>query len=157
MQALLDCADEAMQGCDRPKGLVFLSPGNTVAWDNCCDGPEGGQLWVRLVSMIPQPVASQVCDIHAVQVRLALGVLQCVHGLTDEGFPAASDMTQDTLDITKDSMILLNAIRCCQFTRAVFMKTLKIEQGLPLGPQGMCGGFEWTLTFQMGLCDAGCS
>jgi len=155
LQSLLDAAEAGLNACERPVGLSSVVPGNTVSWDNCCAASEGGgQLWVRLVSLLPQPQGSQPCDVHALQARVGVGVVRCMHGVDEEGFPTAAEMTEDTLGMTRDADILLDAIRDWSFPVAP-PKTLRIEQGLPLGPQGYCGGFEWTLVFQL-MLQRGC-
>jgi hypothetical protein len=79
-----------------------------------------------------------------------------MHCLDDEGAaPTAAEMTADTLGMTKDADILLRAIREWSGTSKVVLKTLRVEQGLPLGPQGCCGGWEWTLVFRLLMC-GGC-
>lgn len=156
LQAFLDAAEAGLVDCGLPVGLVSLQPGNSAIWDNCCEGPEGGQLWVRLISIVPQPVASQACDIDSNQIRIGVGVIRCQHGLTDEGFPTADEMTNDVLATTADAVTLQNAIRCMTLPAGVAPKTLRFEQGTPLGQTGNCGGFEWTISFKLGLC-GGCS
>lgn len=151
LESLLETAKTALEDCDRPAGLVSLAPGNNVAWDNCCEC-DGGQLWVRVVSALPRPQPSQPCDITDVQVRLGLGVVRCMHGLSDEGFPTVEQMTGDTLAMTQDADILLWAIRDWELTRFVIPKSLLVEQGLPQGPSGFCGGWEWTLSFRLLQC-----
>lgn len=157
LESLLDKANAALVECEKPVNLVTLAPGNTVSWDNCCgENHIGGELWVRVVSIVPQPQPSQPCNITDLQVRAAVGVVRCMHGVTDEGeSPTAEQMTGDTLAMTSDADTLLRAIREWETIPAVNRKSLKVEQGLPLGPQGYCGGWEWTLTFRIGLCD-GC-
>ena len=157
LESLLEEARLALLACERPAGLVTLAPGNTVVWDNCCDSDEGnGELWTRLISIVPQPQPSQPCDITDLQARVGVGVVRCMHGLNDDGDPpTAEEMTEDTLGMTQDAAILLNAIREWEGTRFVNLKSLKVESGLPQGPSGYCGGFEWTLTFRVGLC-GGC-
>jgi hypothetical protein len=165
LQSLLAKADEELRKCHRPTGLVALAPGNTVAWDNCCgtgdDGSPAGQLWVRLISQVPQPQPDQPGGIDGVQVRAAVGVVRCMHCLKDDGsFPTAEEMNGDTLRTTRDADTLLSAIRDWKSEewdqkRFLNWKSLKVESGLTLGPQGCCGGFEWTLTFNMQVC-VGC-
>lgn len=143
---LLADAQDRMKDNGIEPALVHLSPGNTVAWDNCCDG----QLWVRVVSLLPMPQGSQPCDVHALQVRVGLGTLRCVTAIDDDGkFPTAQEMVADALALSLDGQILLQAIRCFDFGPHVGPKTIVLEQGLPLGNDGQCGGWEWTLTFQM--------
>lgn len=154
MEGLLACADEALTVCGRPAGRVSLQPGNSVAWDDCCEG--GGQLWVRLVSDVAQPVGAQPCDLTGNQIRLGLGVVRCAYTVDDEGNPPTpGQMTEDTLKTTMDRTVLLNAIRCCDALKGgphVNAKSVRIETGLPLGVQGGCVGFEWTLAFNLGYC-----
>jgi hypothetical protein len=40
-------------------------------------------------------------------------------------------------------------------TKFINPKSLRVEQGLPLGPLGYCGGWEWTLVFRLLMC-SGC-
>jgi hypothetical protein len=156
MQSLLDAVNAKLIECERPVGLVTLAPGNTVSWDNCCAASEGGgELWVRLVSLLPQPQQSQTCDITHYQVRLGVGIVRCMHGVDEEGFPTAAEMIEDTLGMTRDADIALMAIRGWENPVTIPTKTIRVEQGLPLGPQGYCGGFEWTLVFSL-LLAGGC-
>jgi hypothetical protein len=114
---------------------------------------EGGQVWVRVVSLVPQPAGAQPCDITDVQVRLGVGVVRCMHCLDDEADPpTAEEMASDALAMTADADTLLWTIRDWEKTKFVIPKSLKIEQGLPLGPEGCCGGWEWTLTLRLLQC-----
>lgn len=160
LQSLLEDARALMEECGHLPNLVFVAPGNTVAWDNCCEGEQGGgQMWTRLVSIVPLPQTSQPCDISNLQVRAALGTVRCMAGIKDDGsFPTAAEMTSDALVTGQDQDIMLRAIRDWQgpqSPRTVNLKSLRVEQGVPLGPTGYCGGFEWTLAFQVAL-RAGC-
>jgi hypothetical protein len=103
---------------------------------------------VRVVSDLPQPQSSQACDITDLQARVGVGVVRCVHGLGDDGFPTAAEMTGDALGIMEDADVLLHAIRDWEGTRFVNLKSVRVEQGLPQGPSGFCGGWEWTVTFR---------
>jgi hypothetical protein len=158
LESLLAAADARMTACEAKANLVHLAPGNTAAWDDCENCVTGGQMWARLVSILPQPQSGQPCDITDLQVRCALGVIRCVHGLDDDGFPTAEEMTEDTLKITRDADLLLRAIREWGGTKYINMKSLMVEQGLPLGPEGFCAGFEWVLRFniQMARTPEGC-
>ena len=156
LQGLLVAAEAALDGCGRPVGLSSVLPGNTVSWDNCCAASDGGgQLWVRVVSAVPQPQPSQPCDITDLQIRAAVGVVRCMHGVDEEGFPTAAEMTEDALGMTQDAQLLLQGIRDWDNPITVPSKPIRVEQGLPLGPQGYCGGWEWTLVFRL-LLSRGC-
>jgi hypothetical protein len=155
-QSLLDSVHARLVACERPVGLVSLVPGNTVSWDNCCSASDGGgQLWARIVSALPNPQGGQPCDITDLQVRMGIGAVRCMHGVDEEGFPTAEEMTADTLGMTKDADLMLQGIRTWQNPVTVPTKTIRVEQGLPLGPAGYCGGWEWTVMFRLLLC-AGC-
>lgn len=168
LEALLGKAAQDSIDCERPYGRVVYSAGNTVAWDNCCgSSEEGGQLWVRLISILPQPQASQPCDITDLQVRAALGGVRCQHCLDDDDVedfaPSVEEMLEDARAQGADADRLLRSIRTLTdlpveenpWARRVNWKSLKVEQGLPLGPEGCCGGFEWTFVFRVLMCD-GC-
>lgn len=156
VQSLLAAAHQGLVECDRPVGLASVVPGNTVSWDNCCAASDGGgQLWGRIISALPQPQGSQACDITDLQVRVGIGVVRCMHGVDEDGFPTAEEMTEDTLGMTHDADILLQAIRSWDNPLPVVSKTIRIESGVPLGPQGYCGGWEWTLVFRL-LLSSGC-
>lgn len=143
--------------CERDVNVAFLAPGNTVAWDNCCDGEEGGgQLWVRVVSDVPRPQPTQPCLITSVATRVGVGIVRCVHGLDNDGNPPTADeQSADTLQITEDADITFWGIQAWEPFKRMVPKSLVVEQGLPLGPEGYCAGWEWTLTFQRQLC-SGC-
>jgi len=157
LSSLLKKVEAGLDECDRKAGLVTLSPGASVAWDNCCpdNGEGGGQLWVRVISITPQPVGSQPCDITDLKAQIGVGVIRCMHSLNTEGSPTAAQMTGDTLAMTKDADISLRAIKIWEGTQHINMKTLVVERGASLGPEGGCGGFEWTISFRYQMC-AGC-
>lgn len=150
LESLLDMAEQRLIDCNRAAGLVTLAPGAEVAWDNCCD--EGGELWLRVISIAPQPQTAQPCDITDLKVQLGLGIVRCMHGLNEEGAPTAAQMTGDTLAMTADADALLWAIRDWPGTKQVVLRTLVIEGGFPLGPEGFCGGWEWVLSFRLLMC-----
>lgn len=152
--SLRDAAYDRLVECERAPALVTLAPGNNVAWDNCCEN--GGELWVRVLSILPQPAGSQPCDVTDLQARIAVGVIRCMHGLQEEGPPTAAEMTGDTLAMTADASALFHAIQDWEPTAILHRKTLRIEQGTPLGPNGFCGGWEWTLSFRYSYCSVGC-
>lgn len=156
---LLDKVDRRLEECDRQAALVTLSPGAEVAWDNCCPDENteggGGELWVRVINITPQPVGSQPCDITDLKANIGVGVIRCMHSLNTEGSPTKEQMTDDTLNMTKDADAILAAVRTWEGTKHINMKSLSVERGTPLGPLGGCGGWEWTFTFRYQMC-AGC-
>lgn len=155
MQAILTCAEEALTADDRPVGLASLTPGGIPAHDNCCNGPAGGQLWVRLAGAFPsgnpfpQPDTTARCP-TGLAVQIAVGVIRCVHTISDNmAFPTAEEMTADALGITQDAATILDVLRCCApDDRWAIM----IGRWNPLGPLGGCAGGEWTATLAVDLC-----
>jgi hypothetical protein len=171
LQALLALAERMLADEDRAVNMSVLAPGNNVVWDDCCPGEDdpdevsgrrGGQLWVRVVSQVARPSDSQTCGVTTVQVRAAIGVVRCMHCLDSEGNPPDPEqMEGDTLKTTQDSDTMLFAIEDWRGEewvvegwrqpgqRFVNWKSLRVETGTPLGPQGCCGGFEWAFTFDV--------
>jgi hypothetical protein len=94
--------------------------------------------------------------VTAVQVRVGLGIVRCVHALDPEDedglFPTAEDMTGDAVGIGQDADTLYWALFDWKPPRRYVEKSLTIEQGLPQGPQGGCGGWEWTATYKYQPC-----
>jgi len=162
LEALLAKAEADSEACGAPYGRVVYHPGNTAIWDNCCgSSDEGGQLWVRVVSLLPMPSGAQACGITDLQVRAALGGVRCQHTLDDDGkYPTVEEMLEDARAQGGDAFRLLSSIQTLQdlpaegneWARRVNWKSLKVEQGVPLGHEGGCGGFEWTFTLRLLLC-----
>lgn len=157
MLDLLLCAETALDNCGRPVDLVTIAPGQTVAWDNCCEN--GGQLYVRAVEVFPTagPGASfpaidsqQQCGVTLLAAQLAVGVIRCAHTIDDEGNPpTAAEMTADALGTTADMSILLDAIRCCFGPQ---QRHFKLSNWTPQGVQGGCVGGEWNLFVAVSPC-----
>lgn len=155
VEDLRDHVAARLAACGAPACLVSLQPGNTVAWDMCCEcGGDGeGQMWVRVISAVAKPASTQVNDVTHLQVRVAVGVVRCMHGVDSDGNPpTAAEMDGDTLRMTRDADRMMDAIRSWAGTPFVVRKFLQVEQGVSLGPQGYCGGWEWTLSFPLQLC-----
>lgn len=154
---LLECADQALTDCDVPAGRVFLAPGTTVPWDDCCEN--GGQLYVRVVEAYPTAGpganfpgidAQQQCGVNLLAAQLAVGVIRCAHTIDDDGNPpSVEEVTVDALKTTLDMSILLNAITCCFGPKR---KHFKVNNWTPQGVQGGCVGGEWTLFVAISPC-----
>jgi hypothetical protein len=161
LEALLAKSDAALTVCQRPVSRVVYVAG-AVAWDDCgCEADAGGQLWVRVVLITPQPTPSQPCDITDLLVRAEVGVIRCRHNLDEEGEdyvpPTPEEMLTDARGQAKDADILLQTIRTWNdepgtWSKFVNWKSLRIESGSPLGPEGGCGGWAWTLSFRLLMC-----
>ena len=150
IQSALDSAVQTLTEDGRPvDGVVSMQPGNTVAWDNCCEN--GGTLWARLISLVPKYAKDKTPCMISVQVRFAVGVVRCVHVVDDDGSgPTEAEMDEDTLQVTKDADALFRSIQDNGWDGTyLFSRSLRIETGTPLGPEGNCAGFEWTASAQV--------
>ncbi len=154
---LLLCAETALDDCGRPVDLVTIAPGQSVAWDNCCE--DGGQLYVRVVEVFPTGGTTaafpsidtqQQCGVSMLAAQIAVGVIRCAHTIDDDGNPpSAAEMTADALGTTADMTILLDAIQCCFGPQ---QKHFKVSNWTPQGVRGGCVGGEWNLYVAVGPC-----
>lgn len=161
MAALLDCANTALNGYDRPVARAFLNPGLDTPWDACADNCDG-QLWVRVIERFPsgtpfpsRDTSAKSCHPLAWATTLAVGVLRCTPTVNDDGSPPAADaMTASALEMTEDAAILEEALRCCFAETAGSQLVARLILGawVPLGPQGGCVGGEWQLTIASPVC-----
>lgn len=153
-QALLDCAEDELAKHDRTPGMVHLAPGRQVAWDNCC---EGGQLWVRVISMhpsgegvtgssFPDRVVRDSCAPATWAVQLGVGIVRCVATVNETGEPPnETQITNDAVNMLDDMELLRRAI-VCNFRRGVtHVQRILLDSWTPQGVDGGCGGGEWTL------------
>lgn len=147
LAAMLSCAENHLS---EPVGRVVIMPGNTVVYDDCCEG----QLWARIISIVgasglARP-AMQPC-LPLYQVRVGLGVVRCAHTVNDQGRPPTpAEMAADAFQTFRDRADLVEAIVCCIDDLAE-VETLRIEDWLPSGADTCVGG-EITITFNHVLC-----
>ena len=152
MSAWLMCVKDHLS---KPVGRALVMPGNSVVWDDCCDG----QLWVRIISIVGvsnlSNQATQPCN-PLYQVRVGIGVLRCAHTVDDAGrIPTPAQMTADAFQTYQDRADMVEAIVCCispLVEEDHRMGTLRIEDWLPLGVDGGCVGGEITVTVNSILC-----
>lgn len=158
LAGILALAAERFTAADALPGLVFLAPGRTVAWDNCCDDDTGGgQLYLRVIRVYPSSSFPRVDDIGAcgagmVAAQLAIGTVRCAHSIDSEGeAPTAEEMTGDLLNELDDMVLLYEALSKTEDVPGVIRAALGTWQ--PTGVQGGCAGGEWTFTIALsGLC-----
>lgn len=150
MLAVLGRVEEHLR---EPVGLSSLSPGQETVWDDCC----GGQLWVRLVSVVPQmdPSASRGaapnCGLLGWTVDLAVGAVRCVTGLDENGEPPTADvMTNDVLAEVRDMEDIRDAL-IYEMGDIPCLSRPTLLNWAPLGPLGGCGGGEWQFRFLLAL------
>lgn len=142
---ILTCAQENLTN---PVALVTITPGNTVAWDDCCEG----ELWARVVSVVGASSMSnprlQPCA-ATWQVRFEVGVIRCAHVVDDAGnIPTAAQMTADALATYQDRADLTYALMCC-VPGIPGIQDLQVGDWLPQGPEGGCVGGTLTSTFTL--------
>lgn len=157
---LLTRGAEALEAVGRPVHRAHLVPGNSEAWDNCCE--DGGQLFLRVVSLhpstgpggrgFPSLDARQACGIYEVAATLALGIVRCAHTVDDYGNPPTPDnLTADALVGIYDAEVLLDLIAtsadhpCAQ--------QVSVERWTPKGVRGGCAGGEWLFAVALSVFD----
>lgn len=152
MKAMLTCAEDALT---EPVNLAYVAPGNSVSWDDCC-----GQLWTRVISIVAAPaMAKQAISqcVQMYQVRVGIGTIRCMNSLDDVGnFPTSEVVSYDAFREYRDMADLRKAMICC-IPEIPGVETWRIEQWLPSGPDGGCGGGEWTATFNYNMQCIDCS
>ena len=106
----LVCVEESLT---KPVGRALVMPGNSVVWDDCCQG----QLWIRIVSIVGSSALSkpamQPCA-PVYRVRVGIGVIRCAHTVDDNGqIPTPAQMTADAFQTFQDRAAFMAAINCC--------------------------------------------
>jgi hypothetical protein len=160
LQDILDATCERFG--DRRPSLVFIAPGASVAWDNCCEND--GQLWIRVIRVHPTagprggPFPSldtvQACGIVQLALTVGLGAVRCAHTVTDGGEPpSGDDMTADSMNIFMDASDLL-AAAMAGIPSVKRVRKLLVGAWTPAGPTGGCAGGEWELTLLIDNCAA---
>lgn len=145
LESYLEEAQRLFDREGRPVGRSLIAP-SPVTWD----GDKDGMLWVRVVSLQPQPSDPNAspgsydrCGPVAWQVNLALGVIRCISTLDSRGRPPrAKDVTEDGLYQIGDIQALADVIEGNIHTRA-------FQQWNPLPPQGGFAGGEWLFNVRM--------
>lgn len=149
LQGILQCVQDVLEEDGRTVALNFVSPGATVAFDNCCE--DGGMLWTRVITATPSQPDDGKCGVGLINATIGVGILRCVHTIQESGFPTADQMTEDALKSTADFSAILGALDCC--ARDVqWVQRLKIGTWNALGNEGGCGGGEWTAQIVINPC-----
>ena len=151
LTGLLDCAvDELDARADAEiKGAPprqYMSTEGLPVFDDCCE--EGGQVWTRILTAMPvNPLPIQSTAFHScgqtMGVQIGVGIVRCGHTIIDiDTPPRASDLTDDSRQITEDMVTLARAILCCvDERRKVLGRWSPAPGGLNIG--GGCVGGEW--------------
>lgn len=136
-QELLTTAWDAL---DRKPGRSIIQPGLSVAWDDCCDG----QLWVRINGATPVYQGNSDCSV-ALDVTYAVGIIRCVHSLSDRGkAPTQGQITTDGLDMIDDMCRIYSALDGVKLGHR-----LTLGAWTPMGPNGGCAGGEWAVATRL--------
>jgi hypothetical protein len=136
---------------DPPVGRAAIYPGLEVAWDDCCSG----QLWVRLINVVPsgvgqQPGAVVGCKPLQWTALIGLGALRCAASVDDSGrAPSPATLTAEALQMSADRTALAEALQCAI---AQYVSQLSFVRWDSLGPQGGCVGGEWLVQVNFDNC-----
>lgn len=135
MQALLDCAEQALIDAGRPaQSVVRLEPGVEAVWDECCDG----YLYVQLRTATPKDPRGN-CGVTLFTSSLFVGILRCAATLNDNmQYPEAEVLNGEARTIADDLETILNAINCCFGQN----RSVRVQVWTALS-QGDCSGGEW--------------
>lgn len=151
--ALVSYVTEAIDALSwEPGRVVYVAPGDQVAWDDCCEG----QIWSRIIGITPAQSQRNaprgwvgnagVCGVTHYIIEVEIGLLRCASVVDDQGqAPAAATIGAEGLATLEDSMAILSAISCSKFTR-------QIGRYFPMGPQGGCVGGRWTFDMRLDNC-----
>lgn len=138
-----------------PVGRAVIMPGNSVVWDNCCDG----QLHIRVISVVGSGALSRPAGQRCVplfQVRIGIGVTRCAHTVDDSGdIPTPAQMTADAFQTFQDRADIVAALTCQisdEFENDNTLGGLQIGDWLPTAVQGGCVGGEVTVVYNQNMC-----
>jgi hypothetical protein len=159
LYGMLDSVVAHFKASGRPGFCRAALVGGEAAWDDCCDcGTGDGQVYVRLVSMLPLDEESTWNLDHncgpAFNLTVAVGVLRCVPGLDGEGnIPTAEAETAAAVGVHRDAVSSRAAIDCLWAERDDTDDYAYRWTGwTALGYEGYCGGGEHTFDVQIGPC-----
>lgn len=133
-----------------PGRIIAVAPGESVAWDDCCDG----QLWTRLISFSPhdgnspaQRSGMDVCALPWFIATVELGIIRCAAVLNDQGVaPTPLQIVADGVQGLNDMAQLMAAIKCAD------VDIRGLGSWTPQGPEGGCFGGYWTFTLRYSNC-----
>lgn len=158
LTALQQCVENALNANERPVGRSVISPGNSSAWDDCCEG----QLSVRLVQMYPTAGGQAAfpaqdtrpkCSPNLLSVRVEVEVIRCAAVLDNQGKPPLpAAVTNDGLATSHDASIIFTALMCCLMNGVTGVQTWVIDRWDPRGTQGGCTGGAWQVLLGLGHC-----
>lgn len=162
LSGILTLVATTMDDADRLPGRVYLAPGDTTAWDDCCgsEGEAAGQLYLRVAAIFPTGLPfpdpyrkpSVPCGAPLVGMTLGIGTVRCAHTVDDYGTaPTAEELTGDALALLEDSTLIWKALQ--QLDTVPGVRSVQIGSWAPDGPLGGCESGEWEVTVAVGsLC-----
>lgn len=146
--------EQAVARLTTPVGLVVLSPGQSVVWDDCCNG----QLWARIVNIQPWmsgtqgPKPNVQCYQMGWTISAAIGVIRCVHTVTEDGaLPTDAELYHDFNALAVDMEDLSKAL-LCDFAPLPEVERFQLQTWSPALVQAGCAGGEWSFIMQLGYC-----
>lgn len=153
LNRLLDCLASAMEDCETPPCRIFLSTAELVPWDMCCSCGDGvGQAWVSVTNirplLTPTQGAGPVRCTSIYEATVHLGIVRCALTSDDNGnAPDPTDLTDETLGILQDRMIMTRALSLC-FAQTIELDDWTIGEWDSLGPAGGCIGGQLSVTLR---------
>jgi hypothetical protein len=158
-ESLLDCVRVALDATpDQAPSRAYVSMGEP-AWDDCCSGPQAGQLvvwWSRVYESSDFPDADDrpvVCQSGFTAVEFQVEVVRCAPGGDENGNPPTADVLHaSAAQANVDARAVWRGVQCCRQEHRYDWSSIIAGQ-VPTGPQGGCVGSRLTLT--IGLID-GC-
>lgn len=145
---LLGLVEDRLNEANRPVGVSYVAPGQEVVWDNCCEG--GGQLVIRLISVTPRAQPGQKlrgpnpnCMVTSVIARFGISIIRCISTVDDRGrSPRPTVINAEGRKAVDDAWLIMQTI-LCDVDNAKARVTL--GEYIGLGPEGGCGGGEWSV------------
>lgn len=145
-QELLACVCTELY--DTPGGCparLCLVPGAEVSIENCCDGPNGGQLSINIGRMYPSrqfPIpdtGERNCDAPLTIVDFYISIFRCApmggtRAATCDALTAAYEV------MVSDMRAIRTGIECCLNTEAHRKNRFAYGDHLSYGPEGNCTG-----------------
>ena len=116
--------------------------------EDACEDEDCSQVWVRVTSAGPTPVAvegwdGQSCGLTT-DVQLEVGIMRCMEVVKKGEAPSATAMLAYAMQAMED----MKTIMCAALGCDVWIR-LDIGQWTPLGPMGGEYGGSWTMTAQV--------
>ena len=126
----------------KPGRVIYVVPGSTIVWDDCCDG----QLTARLASLAPVMTSGGNmvnCGVQYWRATGELTLIRCALVIYNQGVaPVPSALNKEGKEALDDSDVLLA-------TLGDFEWVTGISSWGALGPNAGCRGITVNFTFNL--------